>query len=33
MTRDYEEYEEIIAVNEANEVIVLHVPKKYHIKF
>jgi hypothetical protein len=33
MTRDYEEYEEIIAVNEANEVIVLHVPKKYRIKF
>jgi hypothetical protein len=28
MTRDHDDYEEIIAVNEANEVVVLHTPRK-----
>jgi len=28
VTQDYDDYEEIIAVNEAKEVIVLHLPKR-----
>jgi hypothetical protein len=26
-------YDEVIAVNEANEIIVLHMPKKYHVSY
>jgi hypothetical protein len=26
--REYKDYDEIIAVNEANEIVVLHLPKK-----
>ena len=33
MTQDHDGYEEIIALNEAKEVIILHVPKTYDIKF
>ena len=27
--KEYDDYDEIITVNEANEVIILHIPKKY----
>jgi hypothetical protein len=27
--REHPDYDEIIAVNEANEIVVLHLPKKY----
>jgi hypothetical protein len=33
ITRQYLEYEEIIAINEAKEVIVLHVPRKYDLTY
>jgi hypothetical protein len=33
ITRDFDDYDEIIAINEAKEVIILHMPKNYHIKF
>jgi len=29
----YEDYDEIIAINEANEVVVLHIPKKYSLSY
>lgn len=29
----YEDYEEIIATNEANEIVVLHMPKKYSLSY
>jgi hypothetical protein len=33
ITRQYLEYEEIIAINEAKEVIVLHMPRKYDLTY
>jgi hypothetical protein len=33
ITRQYLEYEEIIAVNEANEIVVLHMPRKYSLSY
>ena len=30
---EYQDYDEIIAVNEANEIIVLHLPKKYSLSY
>ena len=33
IVREYEEYDEIIAVNEANEIVVLHLPKKYSLSY
>jgi len=31
--KEYKDYDEIIAVNEANEIVVLHLPKKYSLSY
>jgi hypothetical protein len=31
--REHPDYDEIIAVNEANEIVVLHLPKKYSLSY
>lgn len=33
ITREYDDYDEVIAVNEANEIVILHIPKKYNLSY
>ena len=33
ITHEHQDYDEIIAVNEANEIIVLRLPKKYSLSY
>jgi hypothetical protein len=33
IVQEHPDYDEIIAVNEANEIVVLHLPKKYSLSY